>query len=186
VIVGGRDQWGGTDHPTTGTGRRTNGSHKAAKRTFTDKVGAGAKIHTKADADGMREQAYLTPVLANPGNVLHDLYTADDVLRMLAGAGLFGDTIRCNVGGGQMGNRIAHENEAPFPERLAEFFIRSYCPPDEWCLDPFCGSGTVLDVADKFGRNAVGVDVRDTKGGCETARKRVANKAATLNFGEAE
>jgi DNA modification methylase len=36
-------------------------------------------------------------------------------------------------------------------------------------VDPFCGSGTTLAVANKFGLDAVGVDI--AKEYCEKARK---------------
>lgn len=83
---------------------------------------------------------YSVPALANPGNV-----------------------IKCNVGGGLMGSRLAHENEAPFPEKLAEFFIRSFCPPGGKVLDIFCGSGTTLAVAKRTQRNGIGVDIRESQ-----------------------
>jgi DNA modification methylase len=89
-------------------------------------------------ADGKTEdQKYRAPKVANPGNVIH-----------------------CKVGGGRMGSDLAHENEAPFPESLAEFFVRSFCPEGGIVLDPFSGSGTTLAVAKKHGRNGVGMDVR--------------------------
>lgn len=84
--------------------------------------------------------SYLPPVLANPGNV-----------------------IACKVGGGLMGSKLAHENEAPFPESLPERFIRSFCQPGGITLDPFCGSGTTLAVAIKTGRRAIGFDVRESQ-----------------------
>lgn len=71
-----------------------------------------------------------------------------------------GNVIRLKVGKGHMGSDLAHENEAPFSESLAEFFIRSFCPPGGKVFDPFCGSGTTLKVAEKFGRLAIGTDVR--------------------------
>lgn len=74
-----------------------------------------------------------------------------------------GNVIRCKVGGGRMGSPLAHENEAPFPELLAEFFIRSFCPPDGTVLDPFCGSGTTLAVARQWHRHSIGIDIRDTQ-----------------------
>jgi hypothetical protein len=83
---------------------------------------------------------YDPPVLANPGNV-----------------------IKCNVGGGVMGNRLCHENEAPFPEKLAEFFIRSFCPPGGLVVDPFSGSGTTVCVAEQFGRRGLGYDIRESQ-----------------------
>lgn len=74
-----------------------------------------------------------------------------------------GNVLRFVVGGGKMGSSIAHENEAPFPEKLAEFFIRSFCPPDGTVLDPFAGSGTTLAAAIKSGRNAIGIDIRESQ-----------------------
>lgn len=62
-----------------------------------------------------------------------------------------------------MGSKLAHENEAPFPEKLAEFFIKSFCPPGGTVLDPFCGSGTVAAVAERLGRNSIGYDIRESQ-----------------------
>jgi site-specific DNA-methyltransferase (adenine-specific) len=98
------------------------------------------KLHTKAGPSGKRQQGYNPPARANPGNV-----------------------IACKVGGGLMGSRLAHENEAPYPESLAEFFIRSLCPPGGTVLDPFSGSGTTAAVALRHGRNAVSVDIRESQ-----------------------
>lgn len=95
------------------------------------------------------------PVLANPGNV-----------------------IKCNVGGGVMGDPLCHENEAPFPEALAEFFIRSFCPPQGIVYDPFCGSGTTAAVAVKCGRNAVTTDIRQSQ--VDLAKRRIDRSSPTL------
>jgi DNA modification methylase len=62
-----------------------------------------------------------------------------------------------------MGSRLAHQNEAPFPEALAEFFIRSFCPPGGVVFDPFCGSGTTAAVALRHGRNAIACDIRESQ-----------------------
>jgi site-specific DNA-methyltransferase (adenine-specific) len=67
------------------------------------------------------------------------------------------------MGGGNMGNRLCHENEAPFPEKLAEFFIKSFCPPGGLVLDPFCGSGTTCAIASQHGRDYIGIDVRQSQ-----------------------
>lgn len=91
-------------------------------------------------ANDRPRKPYAPPKLANPGNV-----------------------IKCSVGGGHLGSDFAHKNEAPFPEALAEFFIRSFCPPGGRVLDPFCGSGTTLAVADRLGRESVGVDIRQSQ-----------------------
>lgn len=74
-----------------------------------------------------------------------------------------GNVIKCVVGGGKMGSPLAHENEAPFPEQLAEFFIRSFCPPDGIVLDPFSGSGTTAKVAAVTGRNSISIDIRPSQ-----------------------
>lgn len=84
-----------------------------------------------------KSTVYKVPVLANPGNL-----------------------IMCNVGGGQMGSSLAHKNEAPFPKKLAEFFVKSFCPPDGLVMDPFCGSGTTGHAAVEHGRRFIGCDIR--------------------------
>ena len=92
----------------------------------------GRGTRGKADGDLQTAEGYKQPKLANPGNV-----------------------IDCRVGGGRMGSDLAHKNEAPFPEELAEFFVKSYCPPDDIVLDPFAGSGTTGAAALAEGRNAI-------------------------------
>lgn len=100
----------------------------------------GATFHTKSDANGDTVQLYIPPVKANPGNVLS-----------------------LKVGGGLMGSKLAHENEAPFPESLPEFFIKSCCPPGGIVLDPFGGSGTTLAAAVMNGRIAHCIDIRESQ-----------------------
>lgn len=97
--------------------------------------------------------SYDPPTLANPGNV-----------------------VECIVGGGLMGNRLCHENEAPFPEDLAEFFVRSFAPPNGVCLDPFAGSGTTLAVALRHGRRALGCDLRQSQ--VDLTGRRIAEELA--------
>ncbi len=63
------------------------------------------------------------------------------------------------VGGGHMGHELACENEAPFPEKIVEPFVKTLCPPGGTVLDPFAGSGTTLAVALAHGRNAIGIDI---------------------------
>jgi hypothetical protein len=90
-------------------------------------------------ANGVIEtQDYKPPERANPGNVIY-----------------------CS--GGHLGSPLAHENEAPFPEKLAEFMIRSFCPSNGIVLDPFSGSGTVAAVAKKTGRNSISIDIRENQ-----------------------
>lgn len=84
---------------------------------------------------------YVSPEKANPGNMIN------------CGA----------VGGGHLGSKLAHENEAPFSEYLAEFFIRSFCPPGGIILDPFSGSGTTCAVSKRWDRNWIGIDIRESQ-----------------------
>lgn len=92
---------------------------------------------------------YRPPAVANPGNVL-----------------TFGA-----VGGGNMGSKLCHEHPAPFPESLAEFFIKSFCPPGGLVVDCFCGSGTTLAVAKRLGRNYIGIDIN--KEYCALSERRL-------------
>lgn len=80
------------------------------------------------------------------------------------------DVLRVTVGGGHLGHRLAHENEAPFPERLIEPFVLALTNPGDTVIDPFMGSGTTLAVAHKHGRNSVGIDVRSNQIDLATAR----------------
>jgi hypothetical protein len=98
----------------------------------------GNPSHRRKDGTRVSGKAYKPPQLANPGNVID------------CGA----------VGGGHMGSSIAEENEAPYPEQLAEFFIRSFCPPGGTVFDPFGGSGTTMAMAIKTGRRSVSCDIR--------------------------
>lgn len=80
-----------------------------------------------------------------------------------------------------MGSRHAHANEAPFPETLAECFVRSFCPPGGIAVDPFCGSGTTAAVAKKWGRQWIGIDIRESQG--KLSRQRI-NEITLLPFGD--
>lgn len=79
--------------------------------------------------------------IANPGNVIS----------------------QGSAGGGHLGSMMAHENEAPYPEDLAAFFIKSFCPPDGIVCDVFSGSGTTAAVAMRHGRRFIGCDVRQSQ-----------------------
>lgn len=68
---------------------------------------------------------------------------------------------RVTVGGGHMGWKHATEyNEAPYPEKLVEPFVKVFTNPGDKVLDPFCGSGTTPCVADLLGRVGYGIDIR--------------------------
>lgn len=52
-------------------------------------------------------------------------------------------------------------HSAVFPEALPEFFIKLFTQPGDWVLDPFMGSGTTLRVAQRLGRNVIGIDIME-------------------------
>ena len=96
------------------------------------------KERTNRETNGhMKPEIYVPPDIANPGNVL-----------------------TCDVGGSRLGSNIAHENEAPFPVDLPAFLVKSFCPPNGVCIDPFMGSGTTGQAAIENGRVFWGCDVR--------------------------
>lgn len=49
-------------------------------------------------------------------------------------------------------------HSAAFPLELPEWFIKLFTKKGDWVLDPFVGSGTVVEVAYRLGRNSVGID----------------------------
>jgi len=153
-----RNQWGHSGTGETGA-RKADGEFQTAERPSHVKktmkemanepkalaflngdLPAGSKLHTKRNETESRVQCYTPPKMANAGNVIH-----------------------CVVGGGVMGSRLCHENEAPFPEKLVEHFIKCFCPPNGTVLDCFCGSGTTLSVAAQHGRKSIGIDVRESQ-----------------------
>ena len=94
----------------------------------------------RSGGDTIQETKYLPPDLANPGNL-----------------------VTINVGGGALGHELAHKNEAPFPQALAEWFIRSWCPPEGTVLDVFSGSGSTVAAARNLMRRGIGLDIRDSQ-----------------------
>jgi hypothetical protein len=120
---------------------------------MSNRTADGSRVNNKSSKgykDGdLAAGTYVPPEKANPGNV-----------------------IKCSVGGSQIGNGLAHENEAPYPEALAELFIRSFCPPGGIVVDCFSGSGTTGAVARREGRRFVGCDVRGSQ--VQLSRKRIA------------
>jgi hypothetical protein len=139
--------------------RTTNGTRVGPSQEQRARFGSH-RVRRRMQLDGTLP-GYKPPELANPGNLID------------CGAG----------GGGNIGSALAHENEAPFPEYLAEFFIRSFCPPGGTVLDCFSGSGTTAAVALKNGRNAIGIDIRESQ--VELSKRRVAEVAPLFVGGAA-
>lgn len=148
-----RNQWGGTASRATGHRKKDGNRERSippSHDVLTKRQLRADRIIKPAGERGKsgERQAYIAPVKANPGSV-----------------------IRCKAGGGLMGDRLCHENEAPFSERLAEFFIRSWCPPGGIVLDPFSGSGTTAKIAALTGRRFIALDIRPSQ--CLLTRRRL-------------
>lgn len=71
--------------------------------------------------------------------------------------------VKARVGGGHMGSRLAHLNEAPYPENLCEFFIQCFSPPGGIVADCFSGSGTTAAMCKRHGRSFTGCDLRQSQ-----------------------
>ena len=50
-------------------------------------------------------------------------------------------------------------HSATFPRALPEWFIKLFTQENDWVLDPFVGSGTTCEVAQRLHRNSVGIDI---------------------------
>lgn len=152
-----RDKFGNTGHSSSTSGRKKSGQFKPPRwgvgGDMPETAGGDTRRRRKLvtiprDGQHQNQQDYVEPVLANPGNL-----------------------ITTKVGGGHMGNKLASENEAPFPESLAKWFIRAWCPPGGIVLDPFSGSGTTVCVARQLNRIGIGCDLRMSQ--CKLGLKRL-------------
>ena len=68
-------------------------------------------------------------------------------------------------------DKIAYKHPATFPEELAKDHIISWSNEGDIVLDPLCGSGTTLKVAEKLGRKWVGIEINPEY--CEIAKQRI-------------
>jgi DNA modification methylase len=55
--------------------------------------------------------------------------------------------------------RYEGDHFAVFPEQLVERIVSAGCPGGGTVLDPFCGSGTTLEVCRKMNCNAIGIEI---------------------------
>lgn len=62
------------------------------------------------------------------------------------------------------------------PLALLERLILALTNPGDLVLDPYCGSGTTLEAADRLGRSAIGIDASPVA--IEVARRRLGMEAA--------
>lgn len=149
------NQWGG--HPASGRSRTADGEMQEPGRpSHRFSIGNTCRPNGAEDKGRAEDRpGYEPPALANPGNL-----------------------IRSHAGRNHTGHALCHQNEAPFPERVAEWFIRSLCPPGGIALDPFSGSGTTASVAARHGRRAIGADLRQSQ--CLLGRRRIAEQLLDL------
>jgi hypothetical protein len=130
--------------PAYERGGRVSHRLQNGKRAFT--------VQTRRQANGNRDQASDAdlgrpiPDIANPGNLID------------CGA-------NTNFG-------LGNQNEAPFPLKLASFFVQSFCPPNGIAADCFSGSGTTLHACIDHGRRFVGCDIRQSQVDLTTKRAR--------------
>lgn len=147
----------GTRRTQWGGGAKSTG---AERKKDGSKAKAGRPSHQMTTLSETGE-GYAPPALANPGNLL-----------------------KTTVGGGQLGSDLAHENEAPYPVGVPEFFIASHCPPGGLVLDPFGGSGTTPHAALGLGRRCVSMDLRRSQ--CLLSRRRLRNITPGMPFGDSD
>lgn len=113
---------------------------------------------SRGETDGSRQVSTdadlgrAVPDIANPGNII----------------GCGADT---HFGFG-------NSSEAPFPLKVPELFVRSFCPPGGVVCDPFSGSGTTCEAAFANGRRFVGSDLRASQ--VELCRRRLATVTPSL------
>jgi site-specific DNA-methyltransferase (adenine-specific)/site-specific DNA-methyltransferase (cytosine-N4-specific) len=50
-------------------------------------------------------------------------------------------------------------HSAAFPRELPEWFIKLFTQENDTVLDPFMGSGTTIEVANRMKRNAIGIEI---------------------------
>lgn len=69
------------------------------------------------------------------------------------------------------------------PEALLKRIIESSSKPNDIVLDPFCGCGTTIAVADRINRLWIGIDISRTA--CDVMKKRLKKKVKVIG-GESE
>ncbi|GAB4485439.1 MAG: hypothetical protein OHK0031_09530 [Anaerolineales bacterium] len=73
-------------------------------------------------------------------------------------------------------------HSAVFPEDLPEWFIKLFTKPGDFVLDPFSGSGTTLRVAQRMGRNSIGIEILQEY--FDVAQSQLENSAIALFEGK--
>ncbi len=79
-----------------------------------------------------------------------------------------------------LGGASTRNHPAPFPESLAERLIRMFSFVGDTVLDPFMGTGTSNVVAERLGRNSIGIEVDPSYS--RMAYQRLLGKTRPLPF----
>lgn len=71
-------------------------------------------------------------------------------------------------------------HSAAFPEELPKWFIKLFTQENDWVLDPFLGSGTTSEVAQRMRRNSIGIEIIQEY--VEMAKAKIIQKDPSLLF----
>jgi SAM-dependent methyltransferase len=135
----------------------------------------------------------LHPLGRNPGDVAHlvdglglpldtDSLFCDYIMRLIAEKGRAEQEGREPDFWSVNTQPYPEAHFAVFPEEICRKPILATCPPGGTVLDPFCGSGTVLAMARRLGRKAIGIDIVEKY--CELAARRCQQQVLPLGAGE--
>ncbi len=72
------------------------------------------------------------------------------------------------------------KHPAPFPLELASRLVRMFSFHDDTVLDPFCGTGTTMIAALRYGRNSIGIDIDPEY--CRMAARYLKKESSNLFF----
>lgn len=92
------------------------------------------------------------------------------------GARMGQDYLLCNTLNFSKGVEAGHP--CPKPPALWQKLLEVFCPQGGVCIDPFMGSGTTAVVAQKTGRNWIGIDINPEY--VEMTRERIRQKSLMI------
>jgi DNA modification methylase len=70
------------------------------------------------------------------------------------------------------------DDDVAYPEALVSLFVEEFTRPGDLVFDPFAGFGTTLAVAERMGRNVLGLELLPER--VDFIRRRLRNPAAIL------
>ncbi|HEX77152.1 MAG TPA: site-specific DNA-methyltransferase [Dehalococcoidia bacterium] len=179
-------------HHGSGPQYKLSGLRRGQKYVENPQPGSRSHIRMGAELTQAAEDN-LHPLGRNPGDVAH---LADGLGLPLDTDSLFCDYIMRLIAEKERAKQEGREPDfwsvntqpypeahfAVFPEEICRKPILATCPPGGTVLDPFCGSGTVLAMARRLGRKAIGIDIVEKY--CELAARRCQQQVLPLGAGE--